>query len=303
MRLMVFGAGALGSLVAAKLSNGHDVTLVGRHAHVDAIQRNGLRVSGKTECRATGLRAVTEPPNETMDVVLVTVKAYDTESAVAALRDHWQSSIFVSLQNGLGNEEAMASSATRVLGGVINQGVTFEGPGAVFHAGVGETVFGPHQRTTLEDARALADVFAAAGLPSEATENIHRRIWEKVVLNAAVNPITALLRKRTGELLDDADLEEAIEAIVEESVAIAKADGAAVETTAILEKISTVAAATRENKSSMLQDLERGRRTEIAAINGALVERARALGCQAPLNQVLNQLIRSAERNKTAFEA
>ena len=114
-----------------------------------------------------------------------------------------------------------------------------------------------------------------------------------------MNPLTALLAKRTGELIGDPALESAIRLIVHESVAIAHAAGIALEENAILEKIWSVARATKDNKSSMLQDLQRGRRTEIDAINGALLDRARALGVAAPQNELLFHLIRAAERNKT----
>ena len=185
---MVFGAGALGSLVAARLSTAHSVTLVGRREHVLAIRATGLRVTGRTKCVATTIDAV---------------------------------------------------------------------------------------------------------------DDIRARIWLKAILNAAVNPLTALLAKRTGELIGDPALESAIRLIVHESVAIAHAAGIALEEDGILEKIWSVVRATKDNKSSMLQDLERGRRTEIDAINGALLDRARALGVAAPQNELLFHLIRAAERNKT----
>jgi len=293
------GAGALGSLVAAKLSERHAVTLVGRGEHITAIQRDGLRITGKTVCHTRDVHAVTIPDETPADVVLFTVKAYDTESAAAQLGAHAQASIFVSLQNGLGNEEILARHAPRVLGAVINQGAIFEGPGAIFHAGTGEIELGPFQGTTGDDASAVAQAFRDSDLPAEAVEAIGDRVWRKVILNAAVNPLTALLARRTGELLGDEDLENTIRQIVYESVSVAEAAGAAVDAEEILTKVWSVARATRDNKSSMFQDLERGRRTEIDAINGALVARARELGVEAPRNELMRDLIRSAEGNKS----
>ena len=299
MRFMVFGAGALGSLVAARLSSAHEVTLVGRREHVLAIRASGLRVTGRTECVATTIAAVTEPTETPPDVVLVTTKSYGTAGAVEALAGFSKQSIFVSLQNGLGNEEILAERVENVLGAVINQGVTFLEPGAVYHAGEGETELGAFQGTAPGDAERVACAFRETGLEARAVEDIRSSIWLKVILNAAVNPLTALLAKRTGELIGDPALESAIRLIVHESVAIARAAGVALEENTVLEKIWSVARATKDNKSSMLQDLQRGRRTEIDAINGALLDRARSLGVAAPQNELLFHLVRAAGQNKT----
>jgi len=298
MRIMVFGAGALGSLVAARLADAFDVTLVGRRDHVDAIRTSGLRVTGCTERHQTGIHAVTEPDGGAPDFVLLTTKAHDTAAAVAA-PGFPTASIVVSLQNGLGNEEQLARRSGKVLGAVINQGVTYLEPGAVYHAGEGETELGAFQGTSLEEAELLASAFNEVGLPARTVLNIRERIWLKAVLNAAVNPVTALLRCRTGEILGDPELEAAIRAVVEESVEIAGAAGITLQEDAVLEKIWSVARATSDNKSSMLQDLERGRVTEIDAISGALVERARELGVPSPRNALLARLVRAAQRNNS----
>ena len=285
----------------ACLADSHQVSLVGRRDHVDAIRKHGLRVSGHTELRQTALTAVVDPEElggDAAEVILLTVKAYDTEEAVAALSRFWESSIFVSLQNGLGNEEIIGRGASKVLGAVINQGVTFLGPGEILHAGEGETELGPFGGTAAEDAEAVAAAFEQAGLPARSVPNIREKIWAKVVLNAAVNPLTALLEKRTGELLGSEALVEAVSLVVEESVAIAGACDVSLAATEILDKIRAVAEATRDNKSSMLQDLERGRRTEIDAINGALVEHARKHGVPCPANELLAHMVRAAEIGK-----
>ena len=302
MRFIVFGAGAVGSVVAARLAEVHEVSLVGRQDHVDAIRERGLRISGHTQIEQRSLTAVThadELDDTPPDTILLTVKSYDTEAAAKALARFSEASIFVSLQNGLGNEEVIARHATKVLGAVINQGATFLGPGEVFHAGAGVGELGPFAGTSMEDAESVAAAFEAAGLPAHAVEDIEARIWAKVVLNTAVNPLTALLNKRTGELLGDPALEDALSIVVEESVAIAAACGVALNATEILEKIRVVAEATRDNKSSMLQDLEKGGRTEIDAMNGALVARAREHGVPAPVNTLLTHMVRAAEETDT----
>ena len=302
MRFLVFGGGALGSVVAARLADDHDVTLVAREAHVAAIRERGLEVTGHTERSGLALRAVTSVDDgvPAPDFVLVTTKSHGSAAAAEGASRFADQAIFVSLQNGLGNEEVLAGVAKRVLAAVINQGATLLEPGRVHHAGARESYFGPFQGTEPADAERLAEAFRAAGLEARAVADIETRIWHKVVLNAAVNPLTALLGLRTGELLGDEDLEAAIVAIVDESVRIAAACGVRLDGGAIVETVRAVAEATRENKSSMLQDLERGRRTEIHEINGALVERARRVGVEAPRNELLARLVASAERRHVA---
>ena len=298
MRFVVYGAGALGSLVAARLASAttpetHDVVLVGRKTHVDAIKAVGLEVSGKTSLHVTDIDARIDAPSDAPDYVLLTCKAYDTAEASAALQHYGDRCAFVSLQNGLGNEETLAKRLPRVIGAVINQGVTFVEPGKVFHAGVGETELGPHTGVDVKDVDRLAHAFNEAGLSARRVDDIRLRIWHKAILNAAVNPITALLSKRTGELVADPHLENAMSVVVNECATIASACGITIDPGDVMAKIDAVARATRDNKSSMLQDLERGRRTEIEAINGAMVERAARHGVPAPANQLLASLIRS----------
>jgi len=328
MRILVFGAGALGSVVGARLAEVHDVCLVARREHVEAIGERGLRVSGQTELCQTSLTAAVsvdeldavdlrepdgahageldgaeelpeeDPPGPPgpPDAILVTVKSYDTEEAMEALAPFRETSVFVSLQNGLGNEEIMARRAAKVLGAVINQGATLLGPGEVFHAGEGDVDLGPFHGTGVDDAEAVADAFRQVGLPARAVADIGPVLWRKVILNAAVNPLTALLGKRTGELLETRALRDAVAQVVEESVEIAAACGVAVDATEIIDWIEEVARATRDNKSSMFQDLERARRTEIDAINGALVQRAGRHGIGCPANLLLTRMVRAAER-------
>lgn len=295
VRFLVFGAGALGSLVGGLLSQSHDTVLVGRRAHVEAIRRNGLRITGRTEAvvRPTAVERVegTEDP----DVVLVTVKAYDTSDAAEALRPFWETATFLSLQNGLGNEEALAARVARVLGGVTTHGVTFVEPGTVRHAGVGATHVGPFQGLATADARRVAAAFDEGGMECRVTEDIQRELWLKALVNACINPVTALLRAPNGVLRKAEALRTIVEAVVAEGVAAASLHGIDLGAETVRDRVATVVEATAENRSSMLQDLERGRRTEIEAINGAIVRRAEAMGGSAPVNRLLTLLVQAAE--------
>jgi 2-dehydropantoate 2-reductase len=295
VRFLIFGAGAMGSLVGALLGRSHDVTLVGRRPHVERIRSEGLLVSGRTDVRVR-LNAIEDvadaaPP----DVVILTVKSYDTAEAMAELEPLRDSATFVSLQNGLGNAETLAEHAGKVIAGVTYHGVTFVGPGEVAHAGLGETLLGPVRGTSLEDAEALARAFRACGIPTTATAAIDEALWTKAVVNACFNPLTGLLRVPSGALGRSEPLLDACAMIVEEAVRVAGALGVALDEGAMIERVRAVSDATAENRSSMLQDLERGRRTEIDAINGAIARMGEERGIACPVNRLLTRMVKAAE--------
>lgn len=307
-RFLVFGAGATGSVFAARLAPRYEVAVVARGARLRDLRRNGLRIVGATEA-AVRLPAASSPmelDGSAPDFVLVTVKATDTASAAAALRDLGpKNPVRVSLQNGLGNEETLAAGGHPVLGAVSNNGATLREDGEVFHAGLGEVILGAFTPETPQTAaNELAAALGAVGFPARTTADIRRALWDKVILNAAVNPVTALLGLRTGRLRADPGRRKIVARLVEESCAVAAAEGAGCSPEEVHETIRRVAAATPENRSSMLQDLERGRRTEIEAINGVIAVRGRAHGVPTPWNDLMLRLVREREppppKNPTA---
>lgn len=294
MRFLVFGAGAMGSLIGATLARRHDVTLVGRGPHVHAVRERGLVVQGQTQLHERPRALEDAAQADSPDVVIVTVKSYDTVPAVEALRCFWTESAFLSLQNGLGNVEALAERAPRVFGGVTYHGVTFLEPGRVEHAGSGDTVLGPYQGTSLVEADRIAAAFQECGLAAITTEGIRTVIWEKAVVNACFNPLTGLLHARSGVLASSEHLLECCELVVKEAVAVASAHGIALEPDRLMNRVRAVSSATSRNKSSMVQDMERGRRTEIDAINGAIHRLGRERGIDCPANHVLTLLVKAA---------
>jgi 2-dehydropantoate 2-reductase len=294
VRFLIFGAGAMGSFVGGLLARSHDVTLVGRHDHVEAIRRHGLRVTGRTELEIR-VRAVEEVAQaEPADVVVVTVKSYDTRAAVDALEPFWEHATFLSLQNGLGNVELLAERAERVLGGVTYSGVTFVAPGRIEHAGTGDTVLGPYRGTSLADTDRLGALFRESGIETSVTESIETTLWRKAVVNACFNPLTGLLEVRSGALARSGSLSACSTLIVSEAVAVARACGVALDEGELLERVRAVSHATARNKSSMLQDMQKGRRTEIDAINGAIARRGAERGIDCPANRVLTLLVKAA---------
>jgi 2-dehydropantoate 2-reductase len=292
VKITVFGAGGVGSLLGGLLSTMHEVTLVGRREHVLAVEGEGLRLSGTVE-------GVFRPKAREMieglgaqDVVLVTVKAYDTDAAVheiAPLVGHH--TLVVSVQNGLGNAEKLVRAyGPQALIGVPVLGATFLGPGEVRVSGlkevtVGSTV-GQHGA-----AMRLSGLLVECGIPSRVSASIISEVWSKAVVNASINPITALVGKENGSILRDEGLRQLSRAACMEGARAAEASGISLGGEPF-ERVLEVVRTTAGNRSSMLQDVERGRRTEIDEINGAVVRAGESKGLDMTVNRTLWALVR-----------
>jgi 2-dehydropantoate 2-reductase len=295
VRIVVFGAGAMGSFFGGLLSMRHEVTLVGRRAHVQALRAHGLRITGKTSLIAHPEAATRLSRGIRADLVIVSTKAYDTSGAMAQLRPLAKSAIFLTLQNGLDNPEIIAQTASRVVAGTTSHGVTFLGPGAIRHAGVGDTVLGPWSGVAPHDVTRLRDVLADAGIRTRVTEDVRSELWAKAVVNGAINPIAALANVPNGVLVKDRGLLALLEGTSREAAAAAHADGARVDGDDLRRRAILVARRTAGNRSSMLQDLDHHRRTEIDAITGAILRAADRHGLDVPLNRALYALVRARE--------
>lgn len=310
-RILVAGAGALGSVFGGFLAAaGHDVTLLGRRDHVGAIAATGLAIEGLFGARRVRDIAVAMDPGTLrgpFGAVLMTVKAYDTDAMLAAVAPLVApDGCLVSLQNGLGNLERVVAAvgASRAVGARVIFGATVSAPGTARvtvcaePVAVGAVV--PGEPAADAHARRLAERLAAAGIPTEHAADVHAYLWSKVFYNAALNPLGALFGVPYGALADDPDARAIMDEVIDEGYAVARAR-------AVTPTIASAAAyrdafygrlvpATAHHRSSMLQDLERGRRTEIDAINGALWAFGRAAGVPTPVNATLTRLIRWRER-------
>ncbi len=295
MRVLVFGAGAMGSFFGGLLSARNEVILIGRADRVRAIRAHGLRISGKTVRLAHPRAAARIPQDARPDLVIVSTKAYDTANAMKQLRPLAKSPIFLTLQNGLDNAEIIGRTATRVVAGTTAHGVTFLGPGEIRHAGVGETVLGPWANVDEDELVRLRDVFEEAGITTRLTSDIRTELWAKVIVNASINPLAALAGVPNGRLVRDKRLLATLETVCRESAAIAKAEGARIDAEEIVQRTVLVARRTAANRSSMLQDLDHGRKTEIDAITGAVLRSAARQRMAAPLNQALYALVKARE--------
>jgi len=295
MEVLVFGAGSLGSLLGGLLARAHDVTLVGREPHVSAVRADSLRITG-VETVDTHPAATTDATGATADLALVTVKAYDTEAAARVLATGDYGAV-CSLQNGMGNEEVLADAVDApVLAGTVTYGAGLIDPGHVEWRGRGTITLGAwHPADDAAVVERVAAAFRAADLDAEAVGDVRRRLWEKLAVNAAINPVTALARVENGALTEEPLAGLARTAAVE-TAAVARAEGVDLADETAADAAATVARETARNRSSMLQDVTRGRRTEMDAINGYVTERAAATDRSVPVNRTLAELIRGWER-------
>lgn len=302
MKILVFGAGALGSFIGGFLSTKHDVTLLGRKEHISAVKRKGLEISGITRMRVhpRAVENVREAHGAKFDLIIMTVKSYDTHKAAKQLKKVFGGdSLLLSVQNGLSNMEEIAKVLGRqsLIGGVTSHGITFIGPGKIRHAGKGDTVIGSLDTGSRREVAHIASSLTSVGIETRVTENIMGEIWAKVIVNSAINPLTALTRLENGYLLRIPELEELLESVCREGIEVAEKCGVRLPSCDIIEKTKQVASRTAGNRSSMLQDMERGRRSEIEAISGALVKLAAGVGVPAPINSTLHALVKAMEKS------
>lgn len=303
MHIAVLGAGAIGSVFAGTLSSEHTVTLVGHDTdHLRAIQAEGLTITdpdGVTSSSA--VTATTDHSTVTgADVLLVAVKSYDTRSAMADVADFVRDVPVLTLQNGLGNVETISEfvRSEQVLGGTTTNGAYVVEPGHVNHTGWGQTAIGRMWGPTDPLVEDLADTFRSVGFETSVESAIERAIWEKVVINVGINPTTALARVPNGHLDRTPPGEQLLESAVREAERVAVAEGIEFSTD-MVDRTRSVARDTSSNRSSMLQDIESGSKTEIEALNGAIVDRAATHGIEVPVNQTLTDLVRLLERGVT----
>mgnify|MGYP006269233769 FL=1 len=295
MDVLVFGAGSLGTLVGALLARVHDVTLVGREPHVSRVAERGVRVSGAVEDR-TRPDATTDGTGHSADLAVVTVKSFDTPPAADALATGSFDAV-LSLQNGLTEGELAARLDAPVLAGTATYGARLRDPGHVECTGVGRVVLGARRGGTDPRAERAGKAFRDAGIETLVAADMPRRRWEKLAVNAGVNAVTALSRVENGALADGPGYELAHRA-ARETARVARAEGVSLSNRRARRALDEVVAATSANRSSMLQDVDAGRRTEVEAIHGVVVERAETHRLAAPTNRTLADLLRTWERGR-----
>lgn len=293
MQVAVMGAGAVGCYYGAMLARaGHCVTLIGRPQHVEAMRREGLFL--ETEAFQTHLpvEATTQPSGARgAKLVLFCVKSTDTEPAAMQLAAHLSpDALVLSLQNGVDNAERMRALLKQpVYPAVVYVASEMAGPGHVKHHGRGELVIPPF--AGCED---IVSLFAQAGVPVQVSENVAGALWLKLILNCAYNALSAISQLPYGRLVRGEGVEAAMRDVVQECLALARAADVSVPGDA-WEAVQRIARTMPTQRSSMAQDLARGKPSEIDHLNGYVVRKGEALGVATPANRLLHALVKLLE--------
>ena len=295
LKVAVMGAGAVGCYFGGMLARaGHDVTFIARPQHVEAILRDGLRMETKSFDERVRLHAVADASGaKDADLVLFCVKSRDTEAAGRAIRPYLRpDTLVLCLQNGVDNADRLRAVLPDqpVAAAVVYVATEMAGPGHLKHHGRGELVIEPATAS-----ERVAHALCEAGVPTETSCNVRGALWLKLIINCAYNAVSAIAQKPYGENVKGEGIPDVMRDVVDECLAVARADG--------VEVPGDVHATTRKlvesmpsQYSSTAQDLARGKPTEIDFLNGYVVRRGQALGIATPANRVLWALVKLMEK-------
>jgi len=302
MRFCIIGAGSMGSLYGGLLAQaGFDVTLFDVWAeHIEAIRHHGLHLDGITGDLHIPIRATSQVGDVPVaDCAIVLTDANATrEAAVTAHRVLAPAGYALTLQNGIGNVEALSEvlGDARVMGGTSNHSAAVQGPGHVTHTHAAPTWIGELDGRSTARLLETEQALAKAGFTPLVVDNVLAHIWNKFVLNCGINAISAVTGLRLGELVRTPPVDELQTRVIEEVLAVVRAKGVALTDP---DPMRTIKEHCRKkyNKPSTLQHVEQGKRTEIDALNGALVREARQLGIPTPYNDALSLLLKGVEKH------
>lgn len=325
-KIGIIGAGSIGSLFGGYLANlanlkpkfyKVEVILFGRRAHIGAINREGLSISKDSEIIEiknikgyTNPREYQEEDNEKFKYLFLTTKTYDIKEALSEYENLIKDAEWlVILQNGIGNEALVKKRVPerKIIRIITSNGALLYSPGKVKHMGYGFTKVGfpfikTRKKSTLskeywQNLNLLKKLLTNSGIETDISEDIIRDCWEKVFVNIGINPFGALTRLKNGELLKNKNIKSLMGEAVEEAVKIAKLKNIKLSERSYKALTYDVAKKTAENKNSMLQDILKGKKTEINFMNGRIVKYAEELGVQVPINRTLYYLIKGLEKS------
>jgi len=302
LRFAIVGAGAIGSLFGASLSlAGHDVILTHRNRSiVRTIQKNGVSLRELDGTVSRVRVPVRKGPAELSgtEVLIVAVKAYDTRELAESYRRLVPlETTILSLQNGLGNVETLRSRFRNdILAGSTTEGALLLGPGSVTHTGKGSTIIGALHPRNSGKASSINIAFNAAGFSTKTSSNILGVLWAKAIVNAAINPLSALTRLPNGVLVKNAAIQEIALRVIDEGILVSRAAGIRLVGNP-RQLWRRILLSTKANKSSMLQDIERGNMTEIRQLNGAILSRGKKTSIKTPVNGILTKLVLALEES------
>ena len=303
MKIVIIGPGAMGCLYAFLLTrSGHEVWLLDhREDRADFIRSQGLKIEGVSgqyhipfERICTNVSVIGKA-----DLIIIFVKSYATEAAIKRAGSAIKSStVILTLQNGLGNIERISAlyPDAHCVAGTTAQGATLIGAGHIRHAGIGETIIGAAAGSGKFHTELIRDLFMSALIPVQIAEDVTSLLWGKLLINCGINPITAIMKIKNGQITTFPNLLAVMHRAVDEGAQVASKLGIAVPYQDPAQKVIEVCEATAENRSSMLQDIVAGKKTEIEYMNGAIVRHGEQLGIDIPVNSFLTDMVLALEK-------
>ncbi|HGJ65532.1 TPA: 2-dehydropantoate 2-reductase [bacterium] len=303
MKIVVVGPGAMGCLFAGLLAESelYDVWLLDKNEiRAKEISDYGITIEGIGGKRTIeNLHVVSNSALiRYADLIIISVKSYDTLKATDSIKQIIRdNTIVITLQNGLNNVETISEiiGKEKVIAGITSLGATMLDVGHIRHAGVGDTVIGEIDGTISKRIESVAEIFRNANIQIKITDNIYGSIWGKLIINASINPITAITRLSNGELLEHEYTRNLLRLSAEESANVALASNILLPYDDPVFAVESTCRVTHLNVSSMLQDVLKGKKTEIDAINGEIVKEGKKNGIKTPINESLTYLIKGIE--------
>jgi len=301
MNIVIFGSGAIGSLFGALLSNSNNVILYGRKPHVDVINKEGLKINGKTlfNKKLPAICNIKEIKTD-IDLLILSVKSFDTDRSLKIIKNIIDNNtIILTIQNGLDNIDKIRREFNyrQIMGGVTTQGSIFVKPGFICHTGIGETILGELDGTISDRLKIIVKLFNNSEIITKYSNDINKEIWIKTIINSSINPLTTIFQCKNGYLLKNPILSNIVKFVCNESIGIAIAEGFDVNYDDILNKTKKVINDTCDNYSSMLQSYKKHKKTEINSINGKLIEIGKKRNVDVTLNELFVLLVESKNYN------
>ena len=291
MKIIVLGAGGIGSLVGGLLSKQEDVVLVGRKSHIDEINKNGLQING---CINENIKVKAIEEIESIDedeLIVLSTKATNNKESLEKIKNLiGENNTIICLQNGLGNEEEIRKIVNcKVVRAIITAGTTFLEPGKVKCSNLGSIFL---EKSGVSEQ--FDEMLNKAGIKAEVVSDIKDRLWKKLIVNCAMNTLTAIFKVKNSGLEKCPDL---IRSIIHEQVLVANKEGLNYNEEEVYVNVIKIINDSAENQSSMLQDMIKGRKTEIDYLNGAVVQLGRKYGIKCPVNDTLVRIIKAMENS------
>ncbi|MFX0173371.1 MAG: ketopantoate reductase family protein [Candidatus Hodarchaeota archaeon] len=301
MNLAIFGAGSIGSLFAGRIAHsGFNISVIGRNPHVTEIRRKGLRIIGNQHDIISHFPADTDFQPEVIkpNAVFVTTKAYDNSIVARTMAGKLaEKTPILILQNGMGNEEVFQRIFPKnpIFRAITTEAAELIHPGVVKHVSFGKTYFDVITGQENGYGSKFRNIMRKSGFKAKEVQNIQLTMWQKLLTNAAICPLAALLHVPNGQILQKDSIQQIFDAILEEGIAVATQNLPDEDFSITRDFVLNVIEKTKNNRCSMLQDIERGRKTEIDYLNGFIVRESHRLGLKAPVNAAIADLIRHIE--------